>query len=92
VCHQHIEKAPYHRPVFRNDQVMLLSVYLPPGAPLGPEVYHTHSLDQFSVLVDAATHPVHERAQRTARVQISKSVDRSISQGQGSTCFRATTP
>ena len=34
---------------------MLLSVYLPPGAPHGPEVYHTHSLDQLSVLVEAAT-------------------------------------
>jgi hypothetical protein len=49
-----VEKAPYHRPVFRNDLVMLLSVYLPPGAPRGPEVYHTHSLDQLSVLVEAA--------------------------------------
>jgi hypothetical protein len=49
-----VEKAPYHRPVFRNDQVMLLSVYLPPGAPRGPEVYHTHSLDQLGVLVEAA--------------------------------------
>jgi len=48
-----VEKAPYHRPVFRNDLVMLLSVYLPPGAPRGPEVYHTHSLDQLSVLVEA---------------------------------------
>ena len=49
-----VEKAPYHRPVFRNDQVMLLSVYLPPGATYNPEVYHTHSLDQVSVLVEAA--------------------------------------
>src|SRR5258708_37520623 len=49
-----VESAPYHRPVFRNEQVMLLSVYLPPGAPRGPEVYHTHSLDQLSVLVEAA--------------------------------------
>jgi hypothetical protein len=48
-----IEKAPYHRPVFRNELVMLLSVYLPPGAPRGPEVFHTHSLDQVSVLVEA---------------------------------------
>ena len=48
-----VERAPYHRPVFRNDQVMLLSVYLPPGAPRGPEVYHTHSFDQLSVLVEA---------------------------------------
>src|SRR5438045_7500007 len=49
-----VEKAPYHRPVFHNDLVMLLSVYLPPGAPRGPEVFHTHSLDQISVLVAAA--------------------------------------
>jgi hypothetical protein len=48
-----VEKAPYHRPVFRNELVMLLSVYLPPGAPRGPEVFHTHSLDQISVLVEA---------------------------------------
>jgi hypothetical protein len=48
-----VEKAPYHRPVFRNELIMLLSVYLPPGAPRGPEVYHTHSLDQVSVLVEA---------------------------------------
>ena len=49
-----VEKAPYHRPVFRNDLVLLLSVYLPPGAIYNPEVYHTHSLDQVSVLVEAA--------------------------------------
>ena len=49
-----VEKAPYHRPVFHNDLVLLLSVYLPPGAPRGPEVYHTHSLDQVSVLASAA--------------------------------------
>jgi hypothetical protein len=48
-----VEKAPYHRPVFHNDLVLLLSVYLPPGAPRGPEVYHTHSLDQVSVLASA---------------------------------------
>ena len=30
-----VEKAPYHRPVFHNDLVMLLSIYLPPGAPHG---------------------------------------------------------
>jgi hypothetical protein len=49
-----VEKAPYHRPVFRNELVMLLSVYLPPGAPRGPEVFHTHSLDQISVLAQAS--------------------------------------
>ena len=49
-----VEKAPYHRPVFRNDQVLVLSVYQPPGAPHNPEVFHTHSLDQIGVLVEAA--------------------------------------
>ena len=49
-----VQQAPYHRPVFHNDLVMLLSVYLPPGAPHGPKVYHTHSLDQISVLENAA--------------------------------------
>jgi hypothetical protein len=49
-----VEKAPYHRPVFHNDLILLLSVYLPPGAPRGPVVYHTHSLDQVSVLAQAA--------------------------------------
>src|SRR4051794_2512384 len=49
-----VEKAPYHRPVFRNDQVLVLSVYQPPGAQHNPEVFHTHSLDQIGVLVEAA--------------------------------------
>jgi quercetin dioxygenase-like cupin family protein len=46
-----IEKASFHQPVFRNDYVMLLNVYIPPGRGSN---YHTHSLDQVGVLVEAA--------------------------------------
>ncbi len=46
-----VEKASYHLPVFRNDQVMLLDVFIPPGRTFN---YHTHSLDQISVLIEAA--------------------------------------
>jgi hypothetical protein len=49
-----VEQAPYHRPVFRNDHVLVLSVYQPPGALHNPEIFHTHSLDQLGVLVEAA--------------------------------------
>ena len=30
-----VEKAPYHMPIFKNDLVMLLNVYLPPGGAYG---------------------------------------------------------
>ena len=46
-----VEKAAYHWPVFRNDQIMALRVYFPPGRGSN---YHTHALDQISVLVEAA--------------------------------------
>jgi hypothetical protein len=46
-----VEKAPFHVPVFRNEYVALLNVYIPPGRVAG---YHTHSLDQISVLVSDA--------------------------------------
>jgi hypothetical protein len=49
-----VEKAPYHMPVFKNDLVMLLNVWVPPGGARGANVYHTHSLDQIGVLVQAA--------------------------------------
>jgi mannose-6-phosphate isomerase-like protein (cupin superfamily) len=45
-----VEKAAYHWPVFRNDYVMLLRVYMAPGKGSN---YHIHSLDQISVLVGA---------------------------------------
>ena len=45
-----VEKAAYHWPIFRNDYVMLLRVYMPPGKGSN---FHIHSLDQISVLVEA---------------------------------------
>ena len=46
-----VDKAPFHVPVFRNEYVALVNVYIPAGRVAG---YHTHSLDQISVLVEAA--------------------------------------
>jgi hypothetical protein len=46
-----VQNASYHLPVFGNDQVMVLNVYIPPGRGSN---YHTHSLDQISVLVEDA--------------------------------------
>ena len=46
-----VEKAAFHVPIFRNEYVTLLNVYIPPGRSAG---YHTHSLDQISVLVSDA--------------------------------------
>ena len=46
-----VEKAAYHWPVFRNEHVVVLRVYFPPGRGSN---YHIHSLDQISVLVEAA--------------------------------------
>jgi quercetin dioxygenase-like cupin family protein len=41
-----IVKAPYHRPVFTNQYLTLLDIYIPPGRNSG---YHTHSQDSVSV-------------------------------------------
>jgi hypothetical protein len=46
-----VQNASYHQPVFGNDRVMLLNVYIPAGRSSN---YHTHSLDQISVLVEDA--------------------------------------
>lgn len=46
-----VDKAPFHVPVFRNEYVALVNVQIPPGRVAG---YHTHSLDQISVLVGDA--------------------------------------
>jgi hypothetical protein len=46
-----VEKAIYHWPVFSNEHVMVLRVVFPPGQGSN---YHLHSLDQISVLVEAA--------------------------------------
>ena len=41
-----ILKAPYHRPVFTNQYITMLDVYIPPGRNTG---YHTHVQDSVSV-------------------------------------------
>lgn len=46
-----ILKAPYHLPVFRNEYVTLLNVYVPPGRNTG---YHTHTGDSVSVNIEEA--------------------------------------
>jgi quercetin dioxygenase-like cupin family protein len=43
-----VEKASYHWPVFRNDQVMVLRVHFLPGQTTN---FHIHSLDQISVVI-----------------------------------------
>jgi len=43
-----VEKASYHWPIFRNDQVMVLRVHFLPGQTSN---YHIHSLDQISVVI-----------------------------------------
>ena len=46
-----ILKAPFHRPVFHNEYITLLDVYVPPGRTTG---YHIHTGDSVSVNVEAA--------------------------------------
>lgn len=46
-----IEKAPYHLPVFTNEYVTVLNVYIPAQRNTG---YHTHSRDSVSVNVEDA--------------------------------------
>jgi hypothetical protein len=46
-----IVKAPYHRPVFTNDYVTLLDIYIPPGRNTG---FHIHSQDSVSVSISPA--------------------------------------
>lgn len=41
-----ILKAPYHRPVFTNQYVTMLDIYIPPGRTTG---YHIHAQDSVSV-------------------------------------------
>jgi len=55
-----VEKAAYHWPVFSNEHVMALRVYFPPGRGSN---YHIHSLDQISVLVEAAQNEGQELGQ-----------------------------
>jgi hypothetical protein len=46
-----IEMAPFHLPVFRNEFVTLLNVYVPPQRDTG---YHTHTGDSVSVNIEDA--------------------------------------
>ena len=46
-----VEKSAYHLPVFRNEHVAVVQVYIPPGRAAD---YHVHSLDQISVVVEDA--------------------------------------
>jgi len=46
-----IIKAPYHLPVFRNEYVTLLNVFVPPGKTTG---YHIHTGDSVSVNIEEA--------------------------------------
>lgn len=46
-----IEQAPYHLPVFTNEYVTVLNIYIPPQRNTG---YHTHSRDSVSVNVEDA--------------------------------------
>lgn len=41
-----IERAPYQRPVFTNQYVTMLDIYIPPGRNTG---YHIHAQDSVSV-------------------------------------------
>ena len=46
-----IRKAPYHVPVFENEYVTLLNIYVPPQRNTG---YHTHAEDSVSVNIEDA--------------------------------------
>ena len=43
-----VEQTPYHVPVFSNDYVTVLNVFIPPQRTSG---YHRHSLDTLGVLI-----------------------------------------
>lgn len=43
-----VEQTPYHVPVFSNDYVTVLNVFVPPRRTSG---YHRHSLDSLGVLI-----------------------------------------
>jgi hypothetical protein len=47
-----VEKAFYHLPVYHNDYVIMIDAYIPPG---GKSNWHTHSLDEFSVVIQGAS-------------------------------------
>ncbi len=43
-----VEQAPYHVPVFRNEYVRVLNVFIPPGRTSG---FHRHTLDTIGVQI-----------------------------------------
>jgi quercetin dioxygenase-like cupin family protein len=45
-----VQKAAYHWPIFSNEYIMMLRVYMRTGKGSN---FHTHSLDQISILVEA---------------------------------------
>ena len=45
-----VQKTAYHWPIFSNDYIMMLRVYMRPGKGSN---FHTHSLDQISVIIGA---------------------------------------
>jgi len=46
-----ILKASYHTPVFKNEYVTFLNIYVPPGKNTG---YHTHTSDAVSISIEPA--------------------------------------
>jgi hypothetical protein len=46
-----IIKASYHTPVFKNEYITFLNVYVPPGRNTG---YHTHTADAVSINIEEA--------------------------------------
>jgi hypothetical protein len=53
-----VEEAPYHVPVFHNELVTVLNVFIPPGRESG---FHRHSLDSVGVLVSDTDRTGHVR-------------------------------
>jgi hypothetical protein len=45
-----VDKAAYHWPIFSNDYIMMLRVYMRPGKGSN---FHVHSTDQISIMVEA---------------------------------------
>ncbi len=45
-----VQKAAYHWPIFSNDYIMMLRVYMRPGKGSN---FHVHSTDQISIMVEA---------------------------------------
>ena len=46
-----IKKAPFHLPVFENEYITMMNIYVPPGRTTG---FHTHTDDSVSVNIEDA--------------------------------------